>query len=272
MSPYDLYNKVNSMELQWLDGALFGQPASELYPICMFDGSSMSEFNNDPFVALIIARTKNDHTELGISFQGFTTGYVGVAFVIPNLFWCWGHSQILNTPCLTNFQGIPIGTQNELLSDIVSITDAFNQPTKYINYDGKDEFELNIKKPYTKITYDGESLTTTDNGFLRILISKPDLVKEVLDNLIKYGCADVLVRLGNRMSLYFVGHQSLLIDSGEDSAASVYVSKNNNTYMLLLVGKLEGFTDNILQIAMDFDTISTDANSWTIYILYKGMQ
>lgn len=143
----EVVQKVNSLDLPWVDASALGWSALEVYPICVFDGSNMAEFNNDPYVALIFARDKADYNGVIITFARFATGGYTDVFISDSGSWKGITSQVINLNGITEFQGIPIGTHNELITDIVSTTD-FNQKAKYYNYDGTKLNNINTKEEY----------------------------------------------------------------------------------------------------------------------------
>lgn len=143
----EVVEKVNSYDIPWIDGTAFGAPELELYPICMFDGSSFELFNNDPYVALIFARDKEDHSAVIITFACFATGRFVDIFLAKLFGWKGITSQAINLNGITNFQGLTMGTHNALITDLVSSND-FDQKTKYYNYDGTKLNNINTKEEY----------------------------------------------------------------------------------------------------------------------------
>lgn len=175
----EVVQKVNSLALPWIDASDLGREDLNIYPICTFNGSSMSEFNNDPYVALIIARDKENYNDVIITFAGFATGAFTDVFVSNSGGWKKITSQVINLNGITEFQGIPIGTHNELITELVSTTD-FERKIKYYNYDGTKLNNINTKEEYViEFEYD-KNKYKDDEEFKKQVIEPYQLSIDIL--------------------------------------------------------------------------------------------
>jgi hypothetical protein len=141
---------ASNPNISWIDGSLLSYDDFYFYPICAFNGSSFSIFENDPVVGISLTKGKEGMSADGlisIVVTGFTTSFMLVPFTSENGWNTKYDSFSLNVNGMSDFMQMPIGTYNELITKLVSVTD-FNKEAKYYNYDGTKLNNINTKEEY----------------------------------------------------------------------------------------------------------------------------
>lgn len=119
-------------DILWIDGSYVDAPGYSFCPILCFDGSDQSAFWNDSVVILTFLKTPSD--DYYLSFQGFTTRDE-LTIWSSSAGWRFPFSFVIKKNSVANVQGLPIGTSNGLLNDIINSNGVFFPKVEYFVWD-----------------------------------------------------------------------------------------------------------------------------------------
>lgn len=131
-SPTEIMGTLAQDNIFWVDGSLVDAPGYSFCPILCFDGSDQPAFWNDPVVILTFLKNSSDTYYL--SFQGFTTGNA-LDLWSSNSGWRVPSNFVIKKNSMASVQGLPIGTSNSLLNDILNSNGVFTPKVEYFVWD-----------------------------------------------------------------------------------------------------------------------------------------
>lgn len=131
-SPTEIIGVLTQDNVFWIDGSYVDYPEYSFCPILCFDGSDQPAFWNDPVVLLTFSKDSSDSYSL--SFQGFVTGN---SLIVWSSYAGWRKSSnfIIKKNSVASVQGLPIGTSNNLLNDVINSNGIFAPKIEYFVWD-----------------------------------------------------------------------------------------------------------------------------------------
>lgn len=131
-SPIEIMGILTQDNIFWIDGSHVNAPGFSFCPIICFDGSDQPAFWNDPVVILTFLKNSSDTYYL--SFQGFTTSN-GLDIWNSNVGWNSASNFVIKKNSVSSLQGLPIGSSNNLLNDILNSNGVFTPKVEYFVWD-----------------------------------------------------------------------------------------------------------------------------------------
>lgn len=169
---------IEDANIDWIDGALLGDSSYYMYLICAFDGSNYAFFKNDPITGLGILKDKATGKYI-LMFSGLTTNsnkVIGMSTSEQDFVWLGPSTglPVINSNSMSSIQGIPVGTHNNKLTQIVSLNECFENKINYYNFDGGQINQINTD---IRLTIRKKVFTNIEELYYFIMLNEPKILQ-----------------------------------------------------------------------------------------------